>query len=161
MSNKYNQFVQAQMKAQQPDTEKLIELGGLIRQNFELIIHREPILLFDKNDGHLVKTAFYLTEEEFKRYIIHVPDIMFYVGHTMWIFEIDGWIHNVKDRVIVKDERRNECYKTAKLNFRIFNEMEILLKQGKTPSKRPATADEVFQEVSKELNKITDTNNNK
>ena len=160
MSKKYNQFIQAQMREDQPDKLKLIELGGLIRQNYELVVHREPILLFDKADGHLVKTALYLTEEEFKAHIIHVPDIMFYVGHTMWIFEIDGWIHNVKDRVIVRDERRNECYKLAKLNFRIFNEWEILVKQGVNP-KRPATADEVFQEVSKELNKITDTNNNK
>lgn len=159
MSNKYNQFIQAQMRAEQPDKEKLIELGGLIRQNYELVVHREPILLFDKEDGHLVKTAFYLTEEEFKAHIIHVPDIMFYVGQTMWIFEIDGWIHNVKDRVIVRDERRNECYKLAKLNFRIFNEWEILVKQGVNP-KRPATADEVFQEVRKELNQITARNIN-
>ncbi len=154
MSNKYNQFIQAQMQKEKPDEVKLIELGGLIRQNYELVIHREPILLFDKEDGHLVKTAFYLSEAEFKAHIIHVPDIMFYVGQTMWIFEIDGWIHNVKDRVIVRDERRNECYKLAKLNFRIFNEWEILVKQGINP-KRPATADEVFQEVRIELNLIT------
>lgn len=156
MSNKYNQFIQAQMHKEKPDETKLIELGGLIRQNFELVVHREPILLFDKNDGHLVKTAIYISEQEFKDHIIHVPDILFYVGYVMWIFEIDGWIHNVKNRVIVRDERRNECYKTAKLNFRIFNELEILLKEGKEPN-RPATADEVFQEVRKELNKITHT----
>ena len=142
------------MHKEKPDETKLIELGGLIRQNYELVVHREPILLFDKNDGHLVKSAIYISEQEFKDHIIHVPDILFYVGYVMWIFEIDGWIHNVKNRVIVRDERRNECYKTAKLNFRIFNEMEILLKQGKEP-KRPATADEVFQEVKIELNIIT------
>ena len=142
------------MHKEKPDETKLIELGGLIRKDFDLIVHREPILLFDKEDGHLVKSAFFITEEEFKAHHIHVPDILFYVGYTMWIFEIDGWIHNVKNRVIVRDERRKECYQTAKLNFRIFNELEILLKQGKEPN-RPATSDEVYQEVRKELNSIT------
>lgn len=160
MTNKYNQFIQAQMKKEKPDEIKLVELGGLIHQEFGFVIHREPILLFHKSLGNLVKTALYITEQEFKDHIIHVPDILFYIHQEMWIFEIDGWIHNVKNRVQVKDERRNECYKTAKLNFRVFNEMEILLKQGKTISKRPATADEVFQEVRIELNKITGTNNN-
>ena len=30
VSNKYNQFIQAQMKKAQPDTEKLIELGEAV-----------------------------------------------------------------------------------------------------------------------------------
>ncbi len=146
------------MRQNKPDELKLVEIGGLIRQNYGLVVHREPILLFDKNDGHMVKTAFYITEEEFKNHIIHVPDILFYAGAIMWIFEVDGWIHNVKDRVIVRDERRNECYRTARLNFRVFNEMDILLKQGKI-TKRPATADEIFQEMQESLMMIT--NNNK
>ena len=56
------------MKANKPDEEKLIELGGLIRINYELIVHREPILLFDKDDGHLVKTAFAISEEEYHKF---------------------------------------------------------------------------------------------
>ena len=141
------------MKAEKPDEQKLVELGGLIRQDYGLIVHREPILLFDKNDGHLVKHACHITEEEFYNHDIHVPDILFYVGYTLWIFEVDGWIHNYKDRVIVRDERRNECYERAKLNFRIFNELDILLKLGKNP-RRPAKVPEIYQAIKKELDTI-------
>ncbi len=144
------------MKANKPDEIKLVEIGGMIHKKYELIVHREPILLFDVNDGHLVKTACYISEEEYKTHIVHVPDIMFYIGSDMWIFEIDGWIHNVKHRVFVKDERRVEHYTQANLNFEIFNELDILLKQGKNP-KRPARADEVFQEIEVRIDKIMAT----
>jgi len=141
------------MRANKPDEEKLVNIGGMIHKKYELIVHREPILLFDVNDGHLVKTACYISEQEYRDYIIHVPDIMLYIGNEMWIFEIDGWIHNVKHRVFVKDERRIEHYKKAKLNFEIFNELDILLKQGKDP-KRPARADEVFEEIQVRIDRI-------
>jgi len=153
VTNKYNQFVQQQMKANKPDEEKLVELGGLIRINYELIVHREPILLFDKKDGHLIKTAFAITEDEYHSYITHVPDLLLYVRNQMWIFEIDGWIHNVKHRVMMKDERRNECYERAKLNFHVINELEILLKLGKKTNK-PAKASEIFDEMRPLLDKI-------
>lgn len=153
MTEKYNQFIQQQMKANKPDEEKLVELGGLIRSKYELIVHREPILLFDKYDGHLIKTACAITEDEYHTFITHVPDLLLFVRHEMWIFEIDGWIHNVKHRVMVKDERRNECYEMAKLNFHVFNELEILLKLGKKPN-RPAKASEIFEEMQPILDKI-------
>ena len=141
------------MKANKPDEEKLVNIGGMIHQKYELVVHREPILLFDVNDGHLVKTACYITEEEYKTHIVHVPDIMFYIGNEMWIFEIDGWIHNVKDSVHFKDVNRNEHYKTAKLNFEIFNEWEIFVGLGSKPN-RPATVDEIFGEIQKRMKKI-------
>lgn len=142
------------MRENKPDEEKLVNLGGMIHKKYDLIVQREPILLFDVNDGHLVKTACYITEEEYKTHIVHIPDIMFYVDSEMWIFEIDGWIHNVKNKVIVRDERRDECYRTAKLNFVVFNELEILLKLGINP-KRPAKASEIFTEIEKKLDEIT------
>ena len=142
------------MRANKPDEEKLVNLGGMIHKKYELIVQREPILLFDVDDGHLVKTACWITEEEYKTHIVHVPDIMFYIGNDMWIFEVDGWIHNVKNKVIVRDERRDECYRTAKLNFVVFNELDILLKLGINP-KRPAQASEIFKEIEKRLDEIT------
>ena len=141
------------MQHNKPDEEKLVEIGGMIRQKYSLIVHREPILLFDKNDGHLVKSGFAITEDEYHSYITHVPDLLVYVRNQMWIFEIDGWIHNVKERVMIKDERRNECYKKAKLNFLVFNELEILLKLGKKTN-RPAKAIEVFTEMQPKLEEI-------
>ena len=145
------------MKEAQPDAEKLIMLGLQMRKKYDLTIHREPIFLFDKNDGHFVKSALYLTEEEFRSHIIHVPDMMFFIGYTMWIFEIDGWIHNVKDSVHFKDVNRNEHYKTAKLNFEIFNEWEILVGLDIKPN-RPATVDEIFGEIQKRMKKILSEN---
>ena len=153
MPNKYNQFIQRRMRETQSDTEKLIGLGLRMRKKYDIIIHREPILLFDKNDGRLVKSALYLTKEEFDSHIIHVPDMMFYIGYVMWIFEIDGWIHNVKGSVHYRDINRNEHYKTAKLNFEIFNEWEILVGLGIKPN-RPATVDEIFGEIQKRMKKI-------
>ncbi len=144
------------MRENKPDEEKLVNIGGMLRAKYDLIVQREPILLFDVDDGHLVKTACWITEEEYKTHIVHVPDIMFYIGNDMWIFEVDGWIHNVKDRVIVRDERRIECYEKAKLNFEVFNELEILLKQGKNP-KRPATPGEIFKEMEQKIDKIIAT----
>lgn len=152
-SKKYNQFAQFMMKQSKPDEEKLIHLGALLREKYDIMIHREPILLFDRNDGHFVASKLWITEEEYHNHIVHVPDIMFYFGSTMWIFEIDGWIHNVKDSVHIKDERRNEHYKDAKLNFEIFNEWEILVGLGLKPN-RPATAEEIFGEIVKRMKKI-------
>lgn len=155
MTNKYNQFIQQQMKQNKPDEIKLVQLGGLIRQKYELVIHREAILTFDREDGHLVKSAVWLSEEEFKKFDIHVPDFLFYTPDgRMWIFEVDGWIHNVKDRVAVRDARRVERYARAKLNFKIYNEWDILQKQGKTPN-RPATPHEIFKEMEAKLDEIT------
>jgi len=155
MNKKYNQFIQQQMKKNKSDELKLVELGGLIRQKYELVIHREAILIFDREDGHLIKSAVWISEEEFKKYHIHVPDYLFYTPDgKRWIFEVDGWIHNVKDRVAVRDARRVECYKKAKLNFKIYNELDILLKQGKTPN-RPATPHEIFKEMEAKLDEIT------
>ncbi len=160
VSNKYNQFVQRQMRQNKPDELKLVSIGGKIRSEYELMVHREPILLFDVNDGHLVKTACWITEEEYHNHIVHVPDIMFFVGSEMWIFEVDGWIHNVKDRVQVRDERRDECYRKAKLNFHIFNELDILLKQGLEPN-RPASASEVFKAMRPKIDEIITNKVNK
>ena len=147
------------MRETQSDTEKLIMLGLRLRKKYDLTIHREPILLFDQNDGHFVKSALWLTEKEFRSHIIHVPDMMFFIGYTMWIFEIDGWIHNVKDSVHFRDVDRNEHYTTAKLNFEIFNEWEILVGLGIKPN-RPATVDEIFDEIQKRMKKILKSSEN-
>ena len=52
------------MKANKPDEIKLVEIGGMIHKKYELIVHREPILLLDVNDGHLFKTSAYISEKK-------------------------------------------------------------------------------------------------
>jgi len=146
MSNKYNQFIQQQMRADQPDKYKLIKIASFLRTEYGLTVHREPILTFDKNDGHLVQFSSWLTEEQFNLYTIHVPDLLFFVGKVMWIIEIDGWIHNVKDKVMRKDEWRDADYKRAKLNVRVINEWDVMLKLG-LKLERGATPEEVITEV--------------
>lgn len=155
-SKKYNQFIQRMMKNEQPDKEKLIHLATFLRKEYNLTVQREAILTFDKNDGHLVGFSSWLTEEQFKKYTIHVPDLLFFVGKTMWIIEIDGYIHNVKTSVARRDGFRNECYEMAKLNFIIINEWEVLLKLGLKPN-RSATASEVCQEIVKIIKKPLQT----
>jgi hypothetical protein len=154
MSNpKYNQFIQTQMKQEQPDKEKLIGIASLIRQSFDLIVHREPILTFDRQTYRFVNFSSWLTEEQFKKYAIHVPDLLFFLNKKMWIFEIDGYIHNVKNNVIKKDEERDLCYNIARLNWRKFNEWEILLEQGIQP-KRSATVEEIWPTVKAEIESL-------
>lgn len=148
MSSKYNQFIHKQMKLYQPDKEKLIKIASFLRREYSLMVHREPILTFHKDTGKLEDFSSWLTEEQFNKYTVHVPDLLFFVGNKMWILEIDGYIHNVKDKVIRKDEWRNDDYTRAGLNFRIINEWEVLIKLGQKPD-RSATAQEVITEVKK------------
>ena len=93
MSNKYNQFIKQQMKNEQPDKHKLIKIATAMRKEFNLTVQREAILTFSREDDHLVNFSSWLTEEQYKKYIIHVPDLLFFIGNKMWIFEIDGYIH--------------------------------------------------------------------
>jgi len=152
-SNKYNQFIQKQMKSFQPDKHKLIEIACFLRRKYGLTVQREAILTFEKDSGKLMGYSSWLTEEQFKKYTVHVPDLLFFIGKTMWILEIDGYIHNVKDKVMKRDEWRNDDYKRAKLNFLIINEWEVLIKLGHKPD-RSATAKEVITEVRQLLKEI-------
>jgi len=152
-SRRYNQFVKQLMRGNKCDTEKLIELGGLIYRKYGVICYRERILLLDYEDNHLVKLADGITEEEFHHNIVHVPDITFYKGSELWIFEIDGWIHNVKSKVEDRDVARNFHYENAGIKFQVFNEWEILEGLGIKPD-RSATTEEIFGEIVKRMDKI-------
>jgi len=154
MSNQYNQFIQRQMRNEQPDKEKLIGIASLIRENFSLMVHREPILMFEKETDRFVNFASWLNEEQFKKYTIHVPDLLFFINGGMWIFEVDGYIHNVKTSVEIKDIERNRCYDAAKLHYRIFNEWEIMLSQDIDPV-RSATVTEIWPTIKEEILNIS------
>jgi len=153
MSNQYNQFIQRQMRNEQPDKEKLIGIATLIREAFGLMVHREPILMFERETDRFVNFASWLNEEQYKKYNIHVPDLLFFINGAMWIFEVDGYIHNVKTSVEKKDIERNRCYDAAKLHFRIFNEWEIMLSNGINPT-RSATVAEIWPTMKEEIEKI-------
>lgn len=141
------------MREQQPDRHKLIALATYLRQEFSLTVQREAILMFDRNDGHLVGFGSWLTEEQFNKYLIHVPDLLFFIGKKMWIIEIDGYIHNVKEKVVKRDKWRNIDYEMAKLNFIIINEWEVLLELGVKPD-RSATAKEIWIRLKKTVKEI-------
>ncbi len=153
MNNKYNQFIQRQMRNEQPDKEKLIHLASLIRQEFGLMVQREAILMFDKEDDRFVDFASWLSEEQYKKYTIHVPDLLFFIEGKMWFFEIDGYIHNVKTSVEIKDIERDRIYDAARLNWKKFNEWLLLVNQGLQPN-RSATVDEIWPSVKKTIQKI-------
>ena len=150
---RYNQFIQHQMRNEQPDKEKLISIASLIRREFGLTVQREAIFTFDKNDGHLVNFSCWLTEEQFKNHIIHVPDLIFFVKGRLVILEIDGYIHYVKHSVVIKDEVRDECYNKAKLHWYKIDELVVLLQLGKKPD-RSATVQELWPEIKKIIKKI-------
>jgi len=153
VSKKYNQFIKTQMRQEQPDKEKLIKIASFLRKEYNLTVQREAILTFDKEDGHMVQFSSWLTKEQYNKYTIHVPDLLFFVGKKMWIIEIDGYIHNTNTTVARKDIRRNECYEMAKLNFIIINEWETMLKQGINPD-RSARVHELIPEIKSRIGKI-------
>ena len=154
VSNKYNQFIKQQMKNEQPDRHKLIKIATAMRKEFNLTVQREAILTFSREDDHLVNFSSWLTEEQYKKYIIHVPDLLFFIGNKMWIFEIDGYIHYSNSNVVFKDIERDRIYSAAHLNWRKVNELEVLQKLGHKPD-RSATANEVMTEVRRLLKQIT------
>jgi hypothetical protein len=134
------------MRNEQPDKEKLISLASLIRKEFGLVVQREAILTFSREDDSFIGFQSWLNEEQFKKYIIHVPDLLFFVNGVLWIMEIDGYIHYVKNSVMIKDEERDRIYDAAKLNWKKINEWEVLIKHGKKPN-RSATVKEIWPEV--------------
>ena len=92
-------------------------------------------------------------EEQFKKYVIHVPDLLFFIKGKLWILEIDGYIHYCKNSVKIKDIERNRIYDAAKLNWLKIEEWEILIKIGKEPN-RSATASELWPEIKEIIEKI-------
>ena len=152
-SAKYNQFIQRVMRNEQPDKEKLIHIASFLRKEYSLTVQREAILLFNKSTDKFVSFSSWLTEEQFNKYIIHVPDLLFFINNKMWILEIDGYIHNVKTKVVRRDIERDRIYDAAKLNWIKINEWEVLQKLGHKPD-RSATAKEVITEVKEIVDKL-------
>jgi len=153
MNSKWNQFRQNIMMENKPDTEKLITIATLIRKTHNLIVHREHILLFSKQDCRLVKMADSITKKEYHNYIIHTPDLIFYINNTLWIIEIDGSIHDHKNRVIEKDKMRNEHYTISGLNYIIINELLVLYDIG-IHKVRSATVEELWPVINNKIKKL-------
>ena len=124
--SKWNQYKYTIMNRYKSDEEKLIKIASLMRRKYKLFVQREPILLFDKDTCKLVKIKESITKAEYDNYTIHHPDLLFYIKNTLWIIEIDGWIHDTKNRVIKKDKIRNEHYKLSGINHIIISESKIL-----------------------------------
>ena len=146
------------MKEEQPDLPKLISLRSKIMKKYGIPVEREPILLFDKNNGKLVKVAEWITADEFNHHIIHCPDIVFYTD-KLWILEVDGLIHHTNATVARKDKFRNLHYSTAKLNCIIINEWSII--ERDVLIDQPLEASQVFAEFERisEERKIFRKNN--
>lgn len=156
-TNQYNQFIKTQMKNEQPDKSKLIKIASFLGQTYQLTVHREPILMFDKKTDKLVDFSSWITEEQFKKYNIHVCDLLFFIGDKLWILEIDGYIHFANATVARKDIERDRCYtaagKICNFNWKKVNEWEVLIKLGHKPN-RSATAKEVITEVKEIIDEI-------
>lgn len=154
MNNKYNQFVKSRMNIYQSDTEKLITLVNHIRKKYNIITYREKILLFEFDSLRFVNWTDSVTQYQFHSHIIHCPDIIFYVNGTLHIIEIDGSIHNDKQKVQVRDQKRNSHYKQAGIPYYIINEQNVALKNGTFNSMRGATIDEIWNEIQEKLDPI-------
>ncbi len=151
--SKWNQYRNAIMNQEKPDEEKLIRIATLMRTRHKLIVKREPFLLFDKNDCRLVKIKQSINKWEYNHHITHNPDLLFYINNTIWIMEIDGWIHDHKNTVIEKDKMRNEHYLHSGINHIIISESLILHNIG-IDKKRGATADELWPVINSKIKKM-------
>lgn len=146
MSKKWNQFRQARMRDSQPDVPKLIEIGRRLAERYCVVVHREPVCLFDPATRGFVGAFPSVTEEQFRSHVVHVPDMLVWVGHDPWFIELDGWIHSVNDRVARRDADRNATYEGAGIRHAILNERQILEEAG-VMSQRAARPDEVWPHV--------------
>lgn len=144
------------MNQAKPDLEKLINIASLMRRTHGIIVKREPILLFTKDTCRLVKITDSITKWEYDHYITHNPDLLFYINGTLWIMEIDGWIHDTKNRVIEKDKMRNEHYDLSGINYIIINESTILYNLG-IDKRRSASVDELWPIIDRRLKKLLES----
>jgi len=151
MASKWNQFRQARMRDAKPDTEKLVELGRLLSDHYYVVVHREPICLFD--GANLVAAKICITEAEFRRYVIHVPDMLVYAGDRKIFIEVDGWIHETNSKVARKDVGRNALYEAADLDFIVLNERQVLEGLG-VAAQRPATPAELWPSLRDRMDDI-------
>ncbi len=148
--NKWNQYKYAIMNQAKPDEAKLISIATLMRHRHHLIVKREPILLFHKDTCRLVNIKDTITKYEYDHHIIHNPDLLFYINDVTWIMELDGWIHDTKNRVIEKDKMRNEHYLLSGINHIIISESLLLHNIG-IDKVRPATVDELWPVIDRRL----------
>jgi len=153
VDKRYNQFIQQQMRNEQPDKEKLISLASLLRRTFGLVVHREAILLFDRETDKLKTFASWITEEQYKEFRLHVPDLLMFIKGKLWIIEIDGYVHYVKNSVQKRDIERDRIYEAANLNWFKIEEWVVLIKLGKKAD-RSATAAEIWPEIEEKIEKI-------
>lgn len=151
VSKKYNQFVQAQMSKHQSDLEKLVFLTNKIIKKFHYTAYRNKIILLDYNTSRFIKYCDSITEQEFHTFRIHVPDIIYYKDSQLNIIEIDGWIHNYKQKVMDKDILRKEHYDQSGIPHSIINEEELTIRNDTYKSKTGATKEELWKEIDEIL----------
>lgn len=150
-SKKYNQFVQGQMKKHQSDLEKLVYLTNKIIKKFHYTAYRNKIILLDYNTSRFIKFCDSITEDEFHTFRIHVPDILYYKDGQLNIIEIDGWIHNAKQKAMEKDKLRKLHYKQSGIPFFIVNEEELTIKNKTYKPKKGATKEDLWEEIDELL----------
>lgn len=138
------------MNQAKPDEEKLIRIATLMRSRHKLFVQREPILLFSKTNYKLLKIKDSITKQEYDNHITHHPDLLFYIKNTLWIIEIDGWIHDTKSSVVKKDKIRNEHYKLSGINHIIISE-SLVLYNLKIHQRRSATVTELWPVIDRRL----------
>lgn len=138
-----------------PDTQKLIRVNAWLCERQGIRAEREPIMLFDRHTGRLLRWTHSVSERDFRAHIVHVPDLWVpemppgYRDRRM-VIEVDGWIHALKDRVRRKDSFRNACYRGAGIPMIIISESMELERQG-VGERRAATAEEVYTALSRKL----------
>ncbi len=139
------------MKNYQSDLEKLVHLTNQIKKKFHYTAYRNKIILLDYGDGRFVKWCDSVTYKEFCFYRIHVPDIIYYKNGILHIIEIDGWIHNYKQKVMNRDKDRKLHYNQSGIPFIIINEEELTIKNRTYKPKIGATKEEIWEEIDELL----------
>ncbi len=139
------------MRKHQSDLEKLVFLTNKIIKKFHYTAFRNKIILLDYNTSRFIKYCDSITEQEFHTFRIHVPDIIYYKDSQLNIIEIDGWIHNYKQKVMDKDILRKEHYDKSGIPNHIINEEELTIKNNTYKPKTGATKEELWNEIDEIL----------
>jgi len=99
------------------DTEKDIMLKWKLIKNlkikFGIYARTGPKIAIHRKYGYIKQN---LAKHEIKDFYLHNPDVTALKNNPPLIFEIDGDIHFLKDRVVKRTNSRNEHYEQAIIN---------------------------------------------
>lgn len=113
-TNKLSYVHKAQREAvEEPDLMLKFKLIKVLHQKFGIHSRTGPKIAIHRKYGYVKHE---LKKSEISDYYLHDPDVTSLKHNPPLIFEIDGDVHFLKDRAVIRTNQRNEHYEKAIVN---------------------------------------------